>query len=61
MKQKTEYAFETPIKHHQTTAIRYEKGDSDGFDHPLLHTMYVDKRLCGQQASPQGGLRKDLV
>ena len=49
------------IEHHLTTAGGYEKGDSDGFDQPLLHTMYVDKRLCGQQASPQGGLRKDQV
>lgn len=30
--QHTEYAFETAIEHHLTTAGGYEKGDRDGFD-----------------------------
>ncbi|MFV9645297.1 MAG: hypothetical protein ACNYWU_05680 [Desulfobacterales bacterium] len=37
MKQTTEYTFEIAIEHHLTTAGGYEKGDSDGFDQPLLH------------------------
>lgn len=40
MKQTMEYTFETAIEHHLTTAGGYEKGDSDGFDQPLLHLRF---------------------